>query len=445
MHADTIYALASGIGRSGVAVIRTSGPGSGPALQALCQKMIPPRSAVRVQIKHPQTGEVLDDGLALWFPAPGSYTGEDVTELQIHGGKAVIDGVLEALSCCDGLRMAEPGEFTKRGFLNGKMDLTAAEGIADLIEAETAAQRRQALRQAGGVLAELYEGWRKSLIASLAHLEATIDFSEEDIPQDLLNNVFATVAGLIGDISSHLSDGHRGERLRDGLQLAIVGPPNAGKSSLLNLLARRDAAIVSSTAGTTRDVIEVHLDLGGYPVTIADTAGLRESSDNIEQEGIRRAISRAELSDLRIVVLDGEVWPEVDDITNHMIVSDSLVVLNKSDVIVGLLPSEYQNHSVFPISAKTGEGIDGLLQRLTEEVAARTEESADPVITRRRHREALENCHQALTRAMLDKSQETELVAEDLRLAARALGRITGRVDVEDLLDVIFSDFCIGK
>ena len=311
---DTIYALATAPGRGGVAVIRVSGPQAAAALLALARRetLPPPRKAVRSWLTHPLTGAPLDDGLALWFPAPASFTGEDVVELHLHGGRAVVRGVAEALSALASLRPAEPGEFTRRAFLNGKLDLTAAEGLADLIDADTEAQRVQALRQLGGALASLYDGWRAELVNILAYQEATIDFPDEEIPSDLDEAARGRIAGLAKALRAHLADDRRGERLRDGVHIAIVGPPNAGKSSLLNVLAKREAAIVSEQAGTTRDVIEVHLDLGGYPVVVADTAGLRESGDLIESEGIRRARERAEAADLRIALFDGSAWPEID-------------------------------------------------------------------------------------------------------------------------------------
>ncbi len=447
MQPGTIYALASGAGPAGIAVVRLSGPESKTALEALCASVPPPRRATRVEIRDPAGGEKLDDGLALWFPGPASFTGEDTVELHVHGGRAVVDGVLAALGAQPGLRLAEPGEFTRRAFENGKMDLTAAEGLADLVAAETAAQRRQALRQLGGELAELYESWRDRLIHGLAHLEATIDFSDEDLPERLADEVFRNLAGLATEIAAHLADNRRGERLRDGIHVAIVGPPNVGKSSLLNLLARRDAAIVSETAGTTRDVIEVHLDIGGYPLVVADTAGLRESADDIEREGVRRARLRAEDADLRLILIDAAAWPEIDPAAADLIDQESLLVINKVDLVAPKQPLSIGAIEALPISAVTGDGIEALLAVLGARLTERIGDAAQPALTRARHREALEDCRHSLQRALsaAERSDRPELVAEDLRLAARALGRITGRVDVEDLLDVIFRDFCIGK
>ncbi len=444
MKTETIFARASGAGRAGIAVIRVSGPGTGDALRRLCGRdPPPPRRATLVCIKDPGGGEALDEGLALWFPGPASYTGEDMAELHVHGGPVVVSAVLEALAACPGLRSAEPGEFTRRAFENGKLDLTAAEGLADLINAETEAQRRQALRQMQGELGRLYESWRQRLLGALAHMEATIDFSDEDLPSGIDQAARRTVAGLQSEIAGHLGDDRRGERLRDGVHLAIIGPPNAGKSSLLNLLARRDAAIVSHTAGTTRDVIEVYLDLGGYPAMVADTAGLREGLDGVEMEGVRRARQRARDADLRLAVFDRETWPRVDPHTAELVDEDTIVLINKVDLGAPAPPLEVNGRPALGISVLTGAGIDAMLAELQAEVAKRCLVSASPALTRARHREALEECRQALGRFL--GAPAPELAAEDLRLAARALGRITGRLGVEDMLDVIFRDFCIGK
>ena len=447
MNELTIYALASGHGRAGIAVIRISGPDAIGAAQALCDKELPVRRAVRVDLINPADKELLDQGLAIFFPGPASFTGEDVVELHVHGGIAVIDGVLSTLALIDGLRLAEPGEFTRRGFENGKIDLTAAEGVADLVAAETTAQRRQALRQMGGALATFCDASRSRLIAALAHWETAIDFSEEELPQDLETSVVEIVSELIRDFESTLADNGRGERLRHGVDVAIVGPPNAGKSTLLNRLAKRDAAIVSSTAGTTRDVIEVHFELGGYPVILADTAGFRESVDGIEKEGVRRAIDRAAQADLRIIVLDGKAWPEIDAETQSWMSKPGVITINKMDLMVSDVPNSIDQQRILAISAKHGTGVDALLTDLESLVAGRFDGTSAPVVTRARHREALTTALTALHRFMAapDRLAQPELASEDLRLAARAIGRVTGSVDVEDLLDVIFADFCIGK
>ena len=432
----TIFALASGQGRAGVAVIRMSGPEAGAALRRLTGSIPPPRLAARASFTDPTTGEILDQGLALWFPAPRSFTGEDVAEIHAHGGRAVIESVLRALGALPGLRAAEPGEFTRRAFEHGKMDLTQAEALADLVDAETSAQARQALRQMGGALKELYDGWRTRLVKALAHLETVIDFPDEDLPADVAERLWAEVRRLTQDVERHLDDGGRGERIRQGLTVAIVGAPNAGKSSLLNMLAGRDAAIVTATPGTTRDVIEVHLALGGFAVTLADTAGLRESTDAIEQEGIRRARLTAGTADVKIAVFDGTQTP--DAATTALIDADTVVVLNKGDLLAA-----QSAVAGYVISAKTGAGIPAFLAALTEKVGAKVGGEAAAPLTRARHRQALEDCAKALTGALA--APLPELAAEDLRMAARALGRITGSVGVEDVLDVVFRDFCIGK
>ena len=437
MDADTIFALASAPGRAGIAVVRVSGVRTQAAVAALKCNAPPPRKAARAKFKHPKTGELLDDGLLILFPAPNSFTGEDVAELHLHGGRAVIDSMLDALSGIEGLRPAEPGEFSRRAFANDKMDLTEAEAIADLVDAETRAQQRQALRQMGGALKELYDGWRHHLVQSLAHLEAVIDFPDEDLPPDVSERLWGEVADLSAAIAQHLNDGRRGERIRAGISIAIVGPPNAGKSSLLNMLSRRETAIVSAIPGTTRDVIEVHLDLDGHAVTIADTAGLRESADTIESEGIRRAKLRAETADLKIAVFDGASYPALDATTQALVDENTIVVVNKSDLL------KTQPRDTMAMSLESGAGVDAFLQTLHGAVNKLADTGAAMPLTRVRHRKALEECLSALQRARA--TSESELAAEDLRLAARALGRLTGRIDVEEILDAVFRDFCIGK
>lgn len=443
----TIYALASGAARAGVAVIRISGSGADGALAALTGKPLPtPREAMLAALLDPQTGELLDKGLALRFPGPRSYTGEDVVELHIHGGLGVTAAVLDALGRLPDLRLAEPGEFTRRAVLAGKMDLTAAEGLLDLIDADTDAQRRQALRQAGGALRKLYDGWRARLVAGLAHLEAAIDFPDEDLPESLITEFRTGMGDLAREMTDHLKDGHRGERLRQGLMVAIVGPPNAGKSSLLNALARRDAAIVSARAGTTRDVVEVWLDLGGYPVLVADTAGLRDAADEIEAEGVKRARHWAGTADLKIAVFAADALPAEGSTGGLDLVDENtVIVVNKTDLARSDWKRGKAGLGLYKMSLTTGEGVEGFIQGFSREVARCLEMglSGAPVMTRVRHREAVIDCLGALDRAL--SAALPELAAEDLRLAARALGRVTGAVDVEELLDVIFRDFCIGK
>lgn len=440
----TIYALSSGRGRAGVAVIRLSGPEAGAALERLTgRRRPPPRRAVLRRFLRPEGGEVIDRGLALWLPGPASATGEDMAELHCHGGAAVVAALLDAVGAIPGLRPAEPGEFTRRAFENGRLDLTQAEAVADLVAAASEAQRRQALRQMEGELGALYERWRGRLLAALAHLEAAIDFADDDLPEGVAAAVRPVLAEVRGEIAAHLADGHRGERLREGCYVAVLGAPNVGKSSLVNRLARREAAIVSARAGTTRDVVEVHLDLGGFPVVVADTAGLREGGDEIEAEGVRRARARAGSADLKLAMVEATAWPEVDAGTAALIDADTLVVVNKIDLAP--LPADacWQGRPVYPLSARSGEGSEALIAALESEVAARLAPGAAPALTRARHRRALENCLAALARA--EGAGESELHAEDVRLAMRALGRITGRVDVEDILDIVFSEFCIGK
>lgn len=439
MRADTIFALASAPGRAGVQVIRISGPAAGTALRALTAGVQPaPRLATLAALRDPVTGELFDKALVLRFAAPASFTGEDVVELHLHGGRAVLSAATAALTGL-GLRVAEPGEFSRRAFEHGKLDLTEAEAIADLVDAETAAQRRQALRQMEGTLGQLYDCWRHRLTRALAHLEADIDFPDEDLPGGLSDAVRPVVTGLVAELSAHLADQGRGERLRDGISIAILGAPNAGKSSLLNAIARRDVAIVSSQAGTTRDVIEVQLDLGGYPVLLADTAGLREAADQVESEGVRRALDRAAKADLKLLVFDGGERP--DPATLALIDDDALLVMNKADLAGAVAP--LVGRPILPVSARSGDGVPALLTALEQAVAARYAPAGAPALTRARHRTALEECRESLDRAL--SAPLPELAAEDVRLAVRALGRITGRVDVEDLLDVIFRDFCIGK
>ena len=443
--AETIYALASGRGRAGVAVLRVSGPDAATAAQKLAGGVPAPRRAVLRRLRDLEGGAVLDDALAIFFKAPASFTGEDVLELHVHGGRAVVDGVLAALGGLKGLRAAEPGEFTRRAFENGRMDLTAAEGLNDLVQAQTAAQRLQALRQMDGALGALYERWRAELIDCLALVEAEIDFSDEELPEDLTANLGARIMALRGEIEAHLADSRRGERLREGVSAVILGPPNVGKSSLLNALAGRDAAIVSETAGTTRDVIEVAMDLGGYPVSLVDTAGLREAAEQVEAEGVRRARERAERADLRLVMMEAAQWPEIPPEVAEVRENGTILVLNKCDrggPPAGIVDGQ---QAVYAVSAATGAGLATLLAALEARVAELCEITESPALTRARHREALVECVAALDRYAAQGACDRVLGAEDLRLAARALGRITGRVDVEDLLDVIFSSFCIGK
>lgn len=443
MKRDTIVALASGAGRAGVAVIRLSGPEAGHALKALRGGALPAPRVATLASFHDPGGKELDEGLALWFPAPASFTGEDVAELHVHGGHAVIEAVVEACLRL-GARMAEPGEFTRRAFENGKLDLAQAEGLADLVDAETEGQRRQALRQAKGALGVIYEGWRARLIEAAALIEAEIDFPDEDLPGALARRAAPILEGLAADMRRHLDDGRRGERVREGYRIAIIGPPNAGKSSLLNALAKREAAIVSDIPGTTRDVVEVRLVLGGFPVWIADTAGLREAADAVEAEGVRRALARAEEADLRIGVVELGARPP-DELSGAMCSGDLLVHakldLHSLDAGVPAVASPGE----LRVSARTGQGLQELEEFLVDRVAQALGREEAPALTRARHRRLVEDALAALARAVPALAAGPELAAEELRLAASALGRLTGRIEVEDLLDEIFSSFCIGK
>ena len=429
---DTIFALSSGHGRAGVAVIRVSGPQAGDALRVLTGADLPPARVATLR-ELSDGGQPIDQALVLWFPAPGSFTGEDSAEFHVHGGRAVADSVLAALARVEGCRPAEPGEFTRRAVENGKLDLTEAEALADLINAETEAQRKQALRQYGGALFELYEGWRTRLVRAAAWAEAAIDFADEDIPPEVLRESRNQIIEIANEIGLHLNDARRGEILREGFYLTVIGPPNSGKSSLVNTLARRDVAIVSDIPGTTRDVLEVHLDLGGYPVIVADTAGLREAADSIETEGIRRAKERARDADAVLVLLDVSI--DNSQFINSLDEEKLIIVWNKAD-----LPHPIVSGPM--ISTRTGQGLDELVSRVTELVAGKLGGMSAP-ISRARHRSHLQTAEQALQQSL--QSTEPELIAEELRTALQALGRLTGRVDVEELLDVVFRDFCIGK
>jgi tRNA modification GTPase len=451
---STIFALSSGRPPAAIAVVRVSGPRAGVALGKLIGRLPEPRKAALARVRDPASGEVIDEALALWFPAPRSETGEDVAELQLHGGQAVIAGVLDALGRIEGCRPAEAGEFTRRAFENGRLDLTAVEGLADLIAAETPAQRRLAFRQLKGLIGDRAEAWRRRLIEALALVEARIDFSDEaDVPEDLIGPALYAAQQLRDEIAGVLADGRRGERLRDGLVVAIAGPPNAGKSTLLNRLARREAAIVSPYAGTTRDVIEVHLDLDGYPVTLLDTAGIRDSDESVEQEGVRRARERAAAADLVLWVIDGSVGgPAIEDQPKNIGNAAIWLVRNKVDRAAASSYADAAKHDsneyefTVLISALTGTGMEALTVALSDYAKTYFASTESALITRARHRRALEETVAALDRAMArDHANDEELIAEELRSAATTLGRLTGLVDVEDILDVIFRDFCIGK
>lgn len=430
MSSDTIFALATGAGRAAVAVIRMSGRKAGEVLDGLCRRPASRQATLRL-LRH--DGAALDQALVLWFPAPASYTGEDCAELQLHGGPAVVAAVADALVTL-GARPAEPGEFTRRAFVHGKMDLTAAEGIADLIDAETEAQRRQALRQAGGALAARHAEWAAQLTRLLARQEAFIEFEAEDLPAGLDEAVAREAAALRDALAAEIAEGSRGEALREGLRIAILGAPNAGKSSLLNALAGRDAAIVSPQAGTTRDVVQVRLVLAGVPVTLSDTAGLRVSCDAIEAEGVRRARAEGSAADLVIAVFAADAEPDWE--TLALVEAGALKVMNKADLATAPIAG-------LAVSALTGAGLPALRAALEARVTAKAGPGQAAALTRPRHRAALADAVAALDEVAY--APLPEIAAEALRTALLALGRLTGAVGTEAILDLVFSEFCIGK
>ena len=440
---DTIFALATAAGRAAVAVVRVSGPRSIEVLQKLAAPLPFARRAALRRLKS-AAGEVLDEALVLWLPGPNSFTGEDSAELHLHGGRAGVEAVTAVLSDL-GLRLAEPGEFSRRAFQNGKLDLTQAEAIADLVDAETDAQRRQALGQLEGGLSARYEAWRKRLIGALARLEAAVDFPDEDLPEHLQTEVGARIGALAADLEAALEDEGRGERVREGFRIALIGAPNAGKSSLLNRLAGREAAIVTATPGTTRDVIEVPAVIDGFKVLFADMAGLRQSSDPIEAEGVRRARAWAEGADLRLWLVDQSGSQGLSPEAAALARPGDLLLLNKSDQTPGADAAvRAEGLEALSLSAVTGTGMDALWGTLSARVARLT--GGDfPAVTRLRHRRHLEDAARALRRGQEALMRSPELAAEDLRHAALALGRIAGRIDPEQVLDEVFSSFCIGK
>jgi tRNA modification GTPase len=441
---DTIFAPATAQGRAAVAVIRISGPEAGRALHALAGGRPRARQASARTLRD-TAGAPLDAALVLWFPGPESYTGEDVAELQLHGGPAVVAAVTHALLAL-GLRLAGPGEFTRRAFEAGRLDLDQAEGVADLVDAETEAQARQALAQLKGALGKRYETWRQRLAEALAYVEAAVDFPDEEVPADVASRALPVVCGLANELAAALADAARGERVRDGYRVALIGAPNAGKSALFNALLRRDAAIVTPTAGTTRDVLEAGLVVEGYKVVLADMAGLRVAGDLIEAEGVRRARAWAADADLRIWVVDAAAsngcWREAADLAR----ADDVLVLAKSDLPAGADRAAVGGHRcAVEVSARTGAGVEGLAATLAARVTAALGGADFPAVTRERHAGLLREALVSLRRVDAAALEAPELAAEDLRLAARALERVTGRIGAEDVLDVVFSSFCIGK
>ena len=421
-------------------MIRLSGDRVGLVLDKLTRGRRPEPRLASVRKLSNQAGEIFDEALVLYFEKPASFTGEDVAELQVHGGPAVVEATLSALDEL-GCLVAQPGEFTRRAFEHGRLDLTEAEGLADLIDAETEAQRRQAISQMSGSLKQLYEGWRSKLISVLASIEGEIDFpDEEDVPDALSHRAHLPLTELIASMGEHLDDGRRGERIRTGFSIALIGAPNAGKSSLLNKLARRDAAIVTDIPGTTRDIVEVRIVMGGFPVVISDTAGLREAVDAVEAEGVRRALDRAIEADLRIGVADARSDEELLDLQERLRDGD-LLVLNKMD----LVEKKKAERDGYGLSAKSGDGVSELERRIEEIVVDRLSAREMPALSRVRHRRSVEEAVDSLIRARLKLAEAPELSGEDVRLAVRCTEALTGRVDVEDILDRVFSQFCIGK
>ena len=442
----TIYALSTGPGVSGVAIIRISGPGASKAIKLLTKKDLPiPRIATLRKINDINTSEFIDEGIIIWFPGPQSYTGEDMAEIHIHGGKAIVLTLQNELSKIENFRLAEPGEFTKIAFQNGKINLLKAEGIADLISAETEIQRLQAVKIMKGKSAEKFNILRDKLLKVLSFVEAKIDFPEEDLPDENIQQIKRDSTEVLNKIKKILDDQKIGEIIREGFKIAIVGPTNAGKSSLLNNLSNRDVAIVSEIAGTTRDVIETHLNIDGYPVIISDTAGIRNSKNEIEKKGIKLSLDRAENADLKLVVVDVKSF-DLSGFLNDLLKDNAILVVNKSDLIKGELPLEVKKLDHVLISLKENLNLDKLISKIKERLKTKFIVNEDILITRERHRQHLIQCSDNL-KNFIEKNDKKDFDkgAEDLRLATRHLGMIVGKVDVEEILGSIFNDFCIGK
>jgi tRNA modification GTPase len=442
----TIFALSSGPGVSGIAVIRISGEETSKAIELLTGKKVPkPRVATLRKINKINTSELIDEGIILWFPGPESYTGEDMAEIQVHGSKAVIDALHASISNIENCRLAEPGEFTKLAFQNGKINLLKAESVADLISSETEIQRQQAIKIMNGKSADQFNILREKLLKILSHVEAKIDFPDEDLPNDILKEIKKSSDDVLKNIEKILNDQKVGERIREGFKIAILGPTNAGKSSLLNHLSNRDVAIVSEIAGTTRDVIETHLNIDGYPVIVSDTAGIRESKNEIEKKGIKLSLNRAEEADLKLVVVDAKNL-DFTDVLKGFLDENAILVINKSDLLEGDIDPEIKKLDHVLISIKENLNIDELISKIKNNLKNKFITSDDILITRERHRQHLEQCLEHLKNFnKKNESEDFDKAAEDLRLATRHLGMIVGKVDVEEILGSIFNDFCIGK
>jgi len=442
----TIYALSSGSGISGVAVIRVSGKNTREVIKKLTKSYLPvPRVATLKKFNKSGGKELIDEGVIIWFPGPNSYTGEDLAEFHVHGSRAVINAMHLSISKIKNCRLAEPGEFTKRAFQNGRINLLKAESIADLISAETEIQRKQAVKIMSGKTSAKFNSWREKLLKTLSYVEAKIDFPDEDLPKNIINEVQKISSIVIKEIKKTLDDQKVGERIREGFKIAIVGPPNSGKSSLLNYFSKREIAIVSEIAGTTRDVIETHLNLDGYPVILSDTAGIRSSKNEIEKKGIKIALKRAEDADLRLIIVSGK---KVDftGVLKKLLAKNAILVVNKSDLVRGKLNSKFKKYEHVLISIKKDSNLNKLITKIKSKLKNKFTTTEDILITRERHRQNLINCVQHLEKFQKNKSvQDFDKAAEDLRLATRHLGMIVGKVDVEELLGSIFNDFCIGK
>jgi tRNA modification GTPase len=442
----TIYALSSGPGISGIAVIRVSGKNTAEVVKKLTGSKLPaPRVATLRKFNKNGGKELIDEGVIIWFPAPNSYTGEDLAEFHVHGSRAVINAMHSSISKIKNCRLAEPGEFTKRAFQNGKINLLKAESIADLVSSETEIQRKQALQIMGGQSSHKFNSWREKLLKILSHVEAKIDFPDEDLPNNIIKEIRKTSHNILTEIQKTLKDDRVGERIREGFKIAIVGPTNSGKSSLLNYLSKRDVAIVSEIAGTTRDVIETHLNLDGYPVIVSDTAGIRNSKNEIEKKGIKFALNRAEDADLKLVIVSAK---NVDftSVLKSLLTKNAILVVNKSDLIKGKLNSKFKKYKHVLISIKKDLNLNKLILKIKSRLKNKFTTTEDILITRERHRQNLINCVQHLEKFQKKNSaQDFDKAAEDLRLATRHLGMIVGKIDVEELLGSIFNDFCIGK